>query len=181
MFERIRMLRLAAKVVGILCIMTSPSKPAGPSSSYIASSRTFRFFFSGTRQLRIPLISSTCASRRGLTAAGRGAAPDDEDRSDEGMISIVRWTFTGGTLRCNHEVAWNDIDTLWIHEQFIRAGVYLRIPSLNRVQSRLSTQRLNQRRVGVGHTLISAPAYPFVCVANCILKSSSSGGSHLLV
>lgn len=68
-------------------IMTSLSKPPIPSSSNIASSNMFRFFFSGTSAFRIDFISSNFDSRSGLIAFGRGAAPDDEDLSDDGTIS----------------------------------------------------------------------------------------------
>lgn len=69
--------------------MTSLSNPPMPSSSYIASSNTLRFFLSGSRAARIVLISSSFDSKRGLIALDNGAAPDDDDRSDEGTISTI--------------------------------------------------------------------------------------------
>jgi len=53
----------------------------------MASSNTFRFFFSGIKELRMVLISSSFDSRRGFTVLGSGAAPEEEDLSEEGMIS----------------------------------------------------------------------------------------------
>ena len=69
--------------------MTSLSNPPMPSSSYIASSNTLRFFFSGITAASTVFTSSSFDSKRGLTALGRGAAPDDDDRSEEGTISTI--------------------------------------------------------------------------------------------
>jgi hypothetical protein len=68
-----------------------------------------------------------------LIAFGRGAAPDDDERSDEGTISQVSAINKGNTLCSNHKVPRNNIYGFRIDEQFIRAGVNLRVLALNSI------------------------------------------------
>jgi hypothetical protein len=76
-------------------------------------------------------------------ALGSGAAPDVDDRSEEGTISNVNKDKEGDyTIHRNHKIPSNDIDTLRIHEQLIITRINLRISSLNSIQGSLRTQRL---------------------------------------
>jgi len=138
----IRMLRMRLSIVNncVPCIIISLSNPPGPSSSYMASSRIFRFFFSGTRPASTDLISSNLDSRRGLMDFGSGAAPDDDDRSEDGTISIISKSQADPcTIHRNHKIPCNNIDTLRIHEQFIITRINLWISPLHSIQSRLGT------------------------------------------
>lgn len=104
------------------------------------------------------LISSSFDSRSGFTALGSGAAPEEEDLSEEGMISSCKQAqYIGDTLCRNHEISRNHIDTLRVDEKLIGATVYLRIPSLDCIQGRFSTQCLRLVSLQERHTRRSAP------------------------
>jgi hypothetical protein len=75
-------------------------------------------------------------------AFGRGAAPDDDDRSDDGTISKCQLSQLGNTLGRNHKVSSNDIDRFRVDEKFLDARVNLRILPLHSIQRSLRTQRL---------------------------------------
>jgi len=158
MCGQIRMLRMRLSIVNnsIPCIIASLSNPPGPSSSYIASSKIFRFFFSGTRLASTDLISSNLDSRRGLIDFGSGAAPDDEDLSEEGTISVISKRQTDScTIHCDHKIPCNHVDSLGIHKQFIITRINLWIPPLYGIQRCLRTQSLTPVS-----TLISCRALP---------------------
>ena len=153
-----------------------------PSSSNIASSSTFRFFFSGIRAARTSFISSSFKSRSGLTALGRGAAPDDVERSDDGTISAVSHCSVEGILSV--AIIKSRAMTLIVFGSTTSFSVLEYICGYRRCTA-LSAASVHKAYISKAvkciHTLRSAPPYPFVCRASCILNSSSNGGSHFLV
>jgi len=89
------------------------------------------------------LISSSLGSNSGLTAFGSGAAPDEDDRSDDGTISESQLeSWKESTLGSNHKIPCDDIDCFWVDDKFIGTAINLRIPSLNSIQRCLRTKRL---------------------------------------
>ena len=166
----------------IPCIITSLSNPPMPSSSNIASSNTFRFFFSGTSAARTVLISSSFDSRSGLTALGRGAAPDVVDRSEDGTISNVNQCAVEDILSV--AIMKSRAMTLIVFGSTTSLSVLEYICGYRRCTA-FSAASVHKAYISNAiesiHTLRSAPPYPFVCSANCILNSSSKGGSHFLV
>ena len=91
-----------------------------------------------------------------MNCEGSGLATEDDDRAEDGTISTIHLLMHQVTLRISerafdsdHKIAQANIDRFWFEKQPIGRLVYLGVPSLDRVQRRLSAQSLQNEEQGV--------------------------------